>query len=119
MLTDVKVRNAKPGEKQTKLFDGGGLFLLVTPQGGKSWRLKYRIEGKEKLLAFGTYPEVSLSEAREKREEARRLLAKDIDPGAVKKAMKTAKAETADTFEVIAQEYLSWVSPALCCLCQF
>jgi Arm DNA-binding domain len=55
MLTDVKARNAKPGEKQTKLFDGGGLFLLVTPQGGKSWRLKYRIEGKEKLLSFGTY----------------------------------------------------------------
>lgn len=61
-LTDVKVRNAKPAEKHLKLFDGDGMFLLVTPQGGKCWRLKYRFGGKEKLLALGTYPEVSLAE---------------------------------------------------------
>ncbi|MRR34149.1 DUF4102 domain-containing protein, partial [bacterium] len=84
-LTDVKVRNAKPTEKQVKLFDGDGLFLLImppgkkTPNGSKCWRLKYRFGGKEKLLALGTYPEVSLSDARDKRTEARRQIAAGID----------------------------------------
>ena len=82
-LTNISVKNTKPGEKPIKLFDGGGLFLHVAPSGGKSWRLKYRFGGKEKLLTFGTYPEISLSEAREKRDQARKLLAADVDPGAV------------------------------------
>ena len=105
-LTDVKVRNAKPGEKQVKLSDGGGMYLLVTPNGGKCWRLKYRFNGKEKLLALGTYPEISLSDARERRIEARKLLANGVDPGEVKKAQKAATiAETESSFEVIAREW--------------
>ena len=63
-LTDVAIRNAKPGAKAIKLVDGGGMFLLVTPAGGKHWRLKYRIDGREKLLAIGAYPEIGLGEAR-------------------------------------------------------
>jgi len=111
-LTDVKVRNAKPTEKQFKLFDGDGLFLLVmppgkkTPNGSKCWRFKYRFAGKEKLLALGTYPEVSLSDARDKRTEARRQIAAGIDPGEARKARKVANAEkAANTFEVVAREW--------------
>ena len=105
-LSDIKVRNAKPSEKTQKLFDGNGLFLAITPQGGKSWRLKYRFEGKEKLLTFGAYPGVSLSAARVKGDEARQLLAHGIDPGAVKKAQKEAKADqAANSFEVVAREW--------------
>jgi len=105
-LTDVKVRNAKPGEKDTKLFDGGGLFLLVTSGGGKLWHFKYRIEGKEKKLSFGTYPEVSLAEAREKREAARKQVAADIDPGEARKAEKRTESEKAvNTFEAVAREW--------------
>lgn len=74
-LTDVKVRNAKPKEKQYKLYDTGGLFLLVSPAGGKWWRFKYRFGGKEKLLSLGTYPEISLSKARERRRAARTQVA--------------------------------------------
>lgn len=105
-LTDVKVRNAKPGEKQVKLSDSDGMYLLITPSGGKCWRLKYRVDGKEKVLALGTYPEVSLSEAREKRAAARKQLANGIDPGAVKKAKKAAaQAATENSFEVVAREW--------------
>lgn len=107
-LTDVKARNAKPGEKQVKLFDGDGLFLLVAPAGGKWWRFKYRFGGKEKLLALGTYPEVSLADARQRREDARKLLAKGVDPGEVKKAQKAATvAVTENSFEVVAREWHS------------
>ncbi|MBU4263177.1 MAG: Arm DNA-binding domain-containing protein [Proteobacteria bacterium] len=70
-LTDIQVRNIKPQQKEIKLFDGGGLFLLVTPAGGKLWRLKYRFDGKDKKLSFGAYPEISLLAARQKRDEAR------------------------------------------------
>ena len=105
-LSDVKIRNNKPSEKQIKLFDGdGGLFLLVTPKGGKLWRMKYRYEGKEKLLALGAYPEVSLLDARQRRDEARQQLAHKIDPGAVRKAQKQAETEEKETFEVIAREW--------------
>jgi hypothetical protein len=79
-LTDVAIRNAKPGAKPVKMTDGGGMFLLVTPAGGKLWRLKYRLDGKEKLLAIGAYPEISLGEARRRREEARELIAIGKDP---------------------------------------
>ena len=79
-LTDVAIRSAKPDSKPFKLADGGGMFLLVSPAGGKLWRLKYRFDGKEKLLALGAYPEISLLKARERREAARRLLADGIDP---------------------------------------
>jgi hypothetical protein len=72
-LADVAIRSAKPGEKPIKLSDGKGMFLLVTPAGGKLWRLKYRLDGREKLLAMGAYPEVSLSDARKRRDDARAL----------------------------------------------
>lgn len=70
-LTDTSIRSAKPQDKPAKLFDGGGLFLLVTPNGGRWWRLKYRFGGKEKLLSLGVYPAISLKEARKRREEAK------------------------------------------------
>ena len=105
-LTDVKVRNTKPKEKQFKISDGGGMYLLITPNGSKCWRLKYRFGGKEKVLALGTYPERSLSEARQRREDARKLLANGVDPGTVKKAQKAAKADSdANSFEVVAREW--------------
>ena len=105
-LTDAKVKNAKPGAKGYKMADGGGMYLLVDPKGGKYWRLKYRIEGREKLLALGIYPEVNLAEAREKRELARKRFVSGIDPGAVKKALRAAKvAETENGFEVVAREW--------------
>lgn len=103
MLTETAIRNAKAPEKPAKLFDGGGLYLLVNPQGSRLWRLKYRIHGKEKLLAVGSYPDVSLKRAREKRDEARKLLADGIDPSSQRKADKLAHA---DTFEKIAAEWL-------------
>src|ERR1044071_1298867 len=79
-LTDTTIRNTKPGDKPLKLFDGGGLFLLVTPTGSKWWRLKYRFGGKEKLLSMGTYPQDGLKDARSRRDEARRLLGAGNDP---------------------------------------
>lgn len=104
-LSDTKIRGAKTSDKQVKLFDGGGLFLLVTPSGGKLWRLKYRHEGKEKLLAMGAYPEISLADARQRKDEARKQVANGIDPGAVRKAQKQAGTEETETFEVIAREW--------------
>lgn len=111
-LTDVKVRNAKPGEKPIKLYDGDGLYLLITPAGGKWWRFKYRFEGKEKLLALGTYPEVSLLEARDKRIEARKQVAARVDPSEAKKAKKAAGQEaSANSFEVVAREWHGKFAP--------
>ncbi len=110
-LTDMKVLKAKSQEKQVTLFDGGGLFLLVTPSGGKLWRFKYRFDGKEKLLALGPYPEISLAEARTKREEARTQLEHGIDPAAVRKAQKEADTVETETFEVIAREWHAKFTP--------
>lgn len=104
-LTDMKVQKAKPQEKPVTLFDGGGLFLLVTPSGGKLWRFKYRYDGKQKLLALGAYPEVSLADARHRREDARKLLASNNDPGAVRKAQNQANTQKSETFETIAREW--------------
>ncbi|MCM1129617.1 MAG: integrase arm-type DNA-binding domain-containing protein [Alistipes senegalensis] len=105
-LTDKQVSNAKPREKNYKLGDGGGLYLLVRSEGGKYWRLDYRFGGKRKTFALGVSPEVSLQEARRKREEARRLLANEIDPGENKKARKAAAEEIAsNTFEKIGREW--------------
>jgi integrase len=104
-LSDMKVQKAKSKAKSITLFDGGGLFLLITPTGGKLWRFKYRFDGKEKLLALGSYPEVSLLNARQRRDEARRQLANGIDPGAVRKAQKQANVQETETFEVIAREW--------------
>jgi hypothetical protein len=104
-LSEVKVRTVKPQENEYKLFDGGGLFLLVTPSGGKLWHFKYRFDNKEKKLTCGTYPEISLLDARKLRDEARTQLANGIDPGTVRKAQKQAKTESTETFEVIAREW--------------
>jgi len=105
-LSEVKVRTAKPNQKTYKLFDGGGLFLLVTPSGGKLWHFKYRFDHREKKLTFGTYPEIHLADARQRRDEARRQLANGIDPGAVRKAIKAARNEAAaNSFETIAREF--------------
>lgn len=106
MLTDTAIRKAKPGEKPVKLSDEKGMFLLVTPAGGKLWRMKYRHSGKEKLLALGTYPDVSLALARERRDEARKLLADGVDPGETRKAEKRARQlSAANSFEAVAREW--------------
>ncbi|HGM7082641.1 TPA: tyrosine-type recombinase/integrase [Serratia marcescens] len=105
-LTDVKVRTAKPQDKPYKLADGGGLYLLVNTNGSRYWRLKYRVMGREKLLSIGVYPDISLALARQKRDEARKVLAEGNDPSAVKKAEKQAKKIAAEnTFESIAREW--------------
>lgn len=107
-LSDTAVRNAKPADKPFKLSDEKGLFLLVTPSGGKYWRQKYRFGGKEKMLSFGVYPDVGLKDARERRDAARKLLANDVDPGENKKVQKAAKVErSANSFEVIAREWFA------------
>lgn len=100
-LTDTSIRNSKPQGKAFKVSDERGLFILVNPNGSKLWRFKYSFEGKEKLLSLGSYPEVSLKDARERRDDARKLLANDIDPGANRKAQKAAKVmRVANSFEV-------------------
>lgn len=115
-LTDTTIRNAKPDVKPVKLFDERGLFLIVTPAGGKWWRFRFKFNGKEKLLSLGVYPDVSLKDARERRDEARKLLANDIDPSENRKAMKSAKMDrTANSFEVVCREWfakysLTWAS---------
>jgi hypothetical protein len=85
-LTDIKAKNAKPLEKEYKLTDGFGMFLRVTPKGSKYWQMDYRFEGKQKLFSIGVYPAISLSNARQRRDEAKRLLAQGIDPNAKKQA---------------------------------
>ena len=82
-LTDTAIRQAKPADKQFKLSDGGGMYLLVTPAGGRYWRMDYRSGSKRKTLAIGIYPDVSLKQARQRRDEARRLLAEEIGPGRI------------------------------------
>ena len=105
-LTDVAIRKAKPVDRTQRLFDGGGLYLELSPNGGKWWRLKYRFGGKEKRLSLGTYPDTRLAEAREKRDAARKLLASGVDPGEQRKAAKAAGEERAsNSFEVIAREW--------------
>lgn len=105
-LNDTTIRNAKPKDKPYKLSDGEGMFLLVHPNGSKYWRLKYRVMGKEKLLALGTYPEVSLSDVRDKRSTARKMLASGIDPNIHKKEHKRqAKSNAENTFEAIARDW--------------
>lgn len=116
-LTDAAIRTAKPKDKPYKLYDGGGLFLLVTPTKknelpsrgapGKWWRFKYRFGGKEKLLSFGTYPEITLSSAREKRDAARKQIAEGFDPGEERKSNKSGSG----SFEAVAREWVELKSP--------
>jgi integrase len=106
-LTDTAIKAAKHGPKPIKLFDERGLFLLLQPSGGKLWRLKYRILGKEKKLSLGVYPDVSLKEARKRRDEARTLLANGADPASVKlEQTKSARRNAANTFKAIADEFI-------------
>ena len=111
-LTETQIKALKPGEKARKAADEKGLYLLVQPGGGKLWRLKYRVDGKEKLLALGAYPDVSLKMARERRDEARRILADGIDPSEQRKAEAKARAEASgNTFEKIAREWHTKMLP--------
>lgn len=111
-LTDTQIRALKPEAKARKHSDEKGLFLLVTPTGGKLWRFKYRVDGKEKLLALGAYPDVGLKAARERRDEARALLANGVDPSAFRKANKAARADAvANSFEVVAREWFAKQAP--------
>jgi len=106
-LSDAKLRALKPLDRPAKHSDGGGLHVLVTPQGSKLWRLAYRFGGKQKLLALGAYPAVSLGEARSRRDGAKRLLADGIDPSVQARQEKLEKqAANANTFEAIADEFL-------------
>ncbi len=106
-LTDFAIRKAKAAEKVIRLSDEKSLYLEIAPSGGKWWRLKFRFEGKEKRLSLGVYPDVGLKEARERRDEARKLLADGVDPSTNRKAQKAARADlAANTFELIAREWL-------------
>lgn len=106
-LTDIAIRNAKPAAKPYKMSDAGGLYLLVTPAGGKLWRMKFRVAGKEKLLSFGGWPDVSLAAARKERDKAREALASGADPAREKQQAKhRAKVSAANTFGEIAQELI-------------
>jgi len=107
-LTDAAIRSAERGPKPYKMHDEDGLFLVVTPAGGRWWRLKYRFERREKLLALGTYPEVPLKRAREKRDEARRLVADGRDPAAQRRAEKRALVSS---FEAVALEWMEQKTP--------
>ena len=107
-LTDFAIRNAKSSNKPQKLADGGNLYLLVAPSGGKLWRFNYRYLGKQKTLSLGPYPEVSLAMARERLVEAKKLLASDRDPAVQAKLAKITRAiEAANTFSLVADEYLN------------
>lgn len=111
-LTDILIRASKPTEKPQRLFDSGGMYIEISPSGGKLWRLKYRHGGKEKRLALGVYPAISLKDARERRDAARKLLAAGIDPGEQRKAEKAAGTDRdANSLEVVAREWFAQQSP--------
>lgn len=105
-LTAAEVRNAQPGERDYRLFDGGGLFLFVTTKGARSWRFKYRFAGRDKRLTFGLYPEVTLAEARGRRDEARRVLRDDKDPAVeIERRKQAAVAAAGATFRSLAEAW--------------
>lgn len=110
-LTDTAARTAKPHEKLYRMADAAGLCLEVTPSGSKLWRFRYRFGGKAKMMGLGAYPTVTLAKARERREDARRLLANGIDPTSHKQAEKTAQSALAHTFEELAREWYAYNSP--------
>ncbi len=103
-LTELTVRNTKPSDKPVKLTDGNGMHLLITTSGSKYWRFQYRFAGKQKILALGVYPEVSLSEARRRRDEARQLVANHVDPSEKRKAQKI-ESKGLLTFEQVARQW--------------
>ena len=112
-LTDVVIRSAKPTTKARKLYDSGGLYLEVSPSGGKWWRLKYRFNGKENRISLGVYPETTLRAARDRRDTERKLLAEGIDPSKSRKTEKSAQANrAANSFEQVAREWFGKFSPS-------
>jgi integrase len=107
-LTDASVRNAKASSKPQKISDGGGLFLFIPPSGGKLWRLAYRFAGKQRTLALGVHPAVSLADARAGRDQAKKLLAQGIDPSVQRKvARQAAIVSAANTFQLVAEELIA------------
>ncbi|AGS61925.1 prophage integrase [Proteus mirabilis BB2000] len=104
-LTDAKVRAAKPLDKSYKLTDGDGMHLMVHINGSKYWRLQYRFGGKQKMLALGVYPDISLAEAREKRDAARKLIANGFDPSEKRKEVKEEQQKEFNTFEKVARDW--------------
>jgi integrase len=106
MLSDTQIRTTKPVEKPIRLYDERGLYLEITPSGGRWWRLKYRFAGKEKLLSMGTYPDTGLKAARDKRDRARALLAEGVDPSETRRAEKASRSEVVvNSFEAVAREW--------------
>ncbi len=111
-LTDLEVRRAAAQEKTYRVSDGRGMYLEISPSGGKYWRLKYRFNDRERKLALGVYPDVTLAHARRKRDEARAMLADGIDPGQAKKDRKRlARLNAATTFEAVALEWFEQQAP--------
>jgi hypothetical protein len=114
-LTELEVKKAKATDKQQKLSDGSGLYLLIHPNGGKHWQMEYRFGGKQKTLSLGVHPVVSLADVRDRREQARKLLANDTDPSAIKRATKQEKRKTlqvsANSFSILAAEFHKVKSP--------
>lgn len=111
-LTVVQVKNIKPREKTFKVSDERGLYLLINPNGSKLWKFKYRFTGLEKKLSLGKFPDISLADAREARDEARKHLANNIDPSALKKSLKYSQLQTAkNSFESIAREWHAKFTP--------
>ena len=105
-LTDTAIRNAKPRGKPRRLYDADGLYAEIAPTGGKWFRLKYRFNGKEKRISLGVYPDVSLKDARDRRDAARKLLANGIDPSRDRKRQKFVEAnQAASTFETVTREW--------------
>lgn len=105
-LTVASIKNAKAKNKAYRMFDGEGMYLEITPKGAKYWRLKYRFLGKEKRIALGVFPTVSLKEARDKRIDAKRLLANGVDPSEFRKSNKDKSIKQAEnSFEIIAREW--------------
>lgn len=115
-ITDIQAKNAKPKEKDYKLSDGQGLYLLVNIKGGKLWRLDYSFDGKRKTLSLGAYPAVSLADARQRRDDAKKLLANGVDPSDIKKSQKVEKQvqaeQDANTFEKVARDWFAKNEPA-------
>ena len=116
-LTDAAIRNAKPREKAYKMYDADGLFVIVTPKGGKWWRVKYTMQGKECLLSLGTYPKIGLAEARKRRDEVKSSVANGQDPSVQRKEARAVAVETVRhqeaTFEAVAREWFAIASPDL------
>lgn len=109
-LTDTGIRRARAGDREMNLFDGGGLYLVVSPSGSKLWRYKYKFEGKSKKMSFGSYPDVSLKRARELHQEARSVLAGGVDPMTLRRAEKAVPDVTVNTFRSVAEEWIEQMS---------